>query len=288
MEPSDTITVAQPLGKHSVHYNFRYPKKEFLTEHSVEADVVVFVSDIGVVVEDVGITEPKSRVTYKMSKGPNKTRILTVPNVKVRQKKKTPIISTMVKYIVWDYEYDTALGYGQFIIRGGLRMGPGLYNEDTDQIWRHISSRALKTISSETRSIKELKSECATAAASELTREQIDESANILRDMLATSFPSWLEAYSDITIEYVGSGPWACHGEASIDAPVNGEPKPAARIKLYASYCSMDPTAALAHLLLHYEPLNRQRFLEGGASQAQAESDANVFGSRWEKRVDPW
>jgi len=99
--------------------------------------------------------------------------------------------------------------------------------------------------------------------------------------MLAARFPSWLESYSGVTIEYVGSGPWPCHSEAAVDPPTGRETKPRARLKLYDAYCSAEPVTALAHLLLHYEPVNRQLFLEGGASQRKAESDAEIFGKRW-------
>jgi hypothetical protein len=99
--------------------------------------------------------------------------------------------------------------------------------------------------------------------------------------MLAARFPSWLDSYSGITIEYVGSGAWPCHGEAAVDPPTGGDTKPRARLKLYDAYCEAEPVTALAHLLLHYEPVNRQLFLEGGESQRKAESDAETFGKRW-------
>jgi hypothetical protein len=289
MEPSDTITVVQPLGSQHVEHDFRYPKEEFLAERGVETDVAIFVSDIRIEVKDEGIPKLEATETYKMTRGLN-PKMVKVPKMRTRHselRKTTPTIRTMVKYIVWDYEYDAALGYGQFAIQGGLLTAPGSYNEDADRIWMHIASSALKTIYSETRSIKELKSPCATATANDFTPEQMEKSVETLRDLLATAFPSWLDAFSNITIEYAGSGPWACHGEASIDPPADGDPKPAARIKLYESYCAMNPTAALAHLVMHYEPMNRQGFLEGGASRARAESDANTFGSRWQMRMDP-
>ena len=99
--------------------------------------------------------------------------------------------------------------------------------------------------------------------------------------MLAARFPNWLDAYSSITIEYVKSGSWPCYGEAAVDPPAEGQSKPRARLKLYEQYCSAEPEAAIAHLLFHYEPVNRQLFLKGGASQELAESDAETFGKRW-------
>jgi hypothetical protein len=128
---------------------------------------------------------------------------------------------------------------------------------------------------------------CASSRTTECTQEQIEQSAVILKRMFAAgAYPSWLDGYSEITIQYVASGDWPCPGEAAIDPPSEGEAKPRARIKLYQRYCSQEPSAALGHILLHYERLNRKLFLQGGSARRVAEADADTFGARFQA-LDP-
>jgi hypothetical protein len=160
IEASDTVAVTQPLGRHPAEHEFHYPKKGFLTERSVDADIVIYVSEMEIVIEDLEIPQPMAKRTYKVvSRRQDPTGaqavVETVPNMKVRHSVevvKAPAISTKVKYIIWDYEHDTALGYGQFVVEGGPYR---LYSQDIDRTWTYFSASALSTISSKTPFIEE-------------------------------------------------------------------------------------------------------------------------------------
>jgi hypothetical protein len=155
IRPSDTTTIGQLIGSPQVEEVFRYPKKGFLAERSVEADIVIFVSEIGIAVEDLWLEKPaESRKKYSSKPGggapPSHGGMMT--SAAWSEKERIPTMSAAVKYIVWDYERDTALGYGQFVIEGGPYK---LYSKNIGRTWTYFAASVLETISSETPFIKE-------------------------------------------------------------------------------------------------------------------------------------